>query len=174
MAAHHQLKIARPGATAERARRPLVELGRYWGVVIAWMLCISTLSTDPFSAANTHRYLDPILRYFIPDLTAEQFQLAHWGIRKTAHFVEFFILGLLAYWAFRRGRTPRWRLRWMMQALAFAALYSLLDEAHQAFVPSRSPSLVDSGIDSLGAAISQAVIYGRYAVGSRFAFLTEK
>jgi len=31
-------------------------------------------------------------------------------IRKTAHFVEFFVLGSLLYWRCG-GRPPRWRLR---------------------------------------------------------------
>jgi VanZ family protein len=140
------------------------EILRYWGVVVAWMLFISTLSSDPFSASNTHRYLDPILRYLFPGIASADFAFAHWTIRKAAHFWEFFILGGLTYWACRRGRSPRWRATWMLQALTLAALYSLVDEAHQAFVPSRGPSLIDSGIDSLGAAASQVIIYLRHAL----------
>jgi VanZ family protein len=154
-------------APPSRAR----ELARYWGVVLAWMVFISVLSGDPFSASNTHRYLDPILRYFFPDLTASEFASAHWCIRKSAHFSEYFILGCLTYWACRRGRTPRWRTTWMLQALGLATLYGLVDEAHQAFVPSRSPSLLDSGIDSLGAATSQVLIYLRHLLRTRISLL---
>lgn len=145
----------------------LREIVRYWGVVLAWMLLITALSDDAFSASNTHSYLDPILRYFFPEMTAADFTVAHWTIRKAAHFVEFFVLGCLAYWACRRGRAPRWRRLWMLQAFALAALYSLADEAHQAFIPSRSPSLLDSGIDSLGAATSLAVIYLKHLLSTR-------
>ena len=133
----------------------------YWGVVAAWMVVISTLSTEPFSAANTNRYLDPILRYFFPHLTAAGFALAHFIVRKSAHFIEFFVLGSLIYWACRRGRPPLWRSTWMLQALGLAVLYALADEAHQAFVPNRTASLMDSGIDSLGAAASQLIIFLR-------------
>lgn len=135
------------------------ELVKYWGVVAAWMVVISTLSGEPFSAQNTNRYLDPILRFFFPGLTPPGFVLAHSVIRKTAHFVEFFILGGLGFWAARRGREPRWRLGWMLQAVGLAIGYALLDEAHQALEPNRTASLVDSGIDILGALASQGLIY---------------
>jgi VanZ family protein len=143
----------------------------YWGVVIAWMAVISLLSTEPFSASNTNRYIDPVLRFFFPNLRQADFVFAHAVIRKTAHVTEFFILGSLLYWACRRGRWPRWRAAWMLQALAVAMLYSLVDEFHQAFVPNRTPSLADSGIDSLGVALSQAFVYLRHVTLDRFGLL---
>ena len=147
----------------------LLAMALYWGVVVVWMAIISLFSTEPFSAANTSRYLDPVLRYFFPHITPAQFIFWHFVIRKSAHFVEFFVLGALAYWASRRGRLPPWRAAWMLQALALAVVYSLVDEAHQAFVPSRTPSLYDSGIDSLGAAASQIIIYLRHGLLARLA-----
>jgi len=135
------------------------------------MIIISLLSTEPFSAANTNRYIDPVLRFFFPNMRLADFVFAHTIIRKTAHFSEFFILGSLLYWACRRGRWPRWRATWMLQALTIAILYSLVDEFHQAFVPNRTPSLFDSGVDSLGAAVSQLFIYLRRVALSRFSLL---
>lgn len=130
----------------------------YWAVVGLWLVVISTLSADPFSAQNTHRYIDPILRWLFPELTAAGFALAHTLIRKTAHFVEFFILGLLVFWAIRRGRPPSWRWQWSAQAVAFSALWALVDEFHQSFVLSRTASLWDSAIDTLGALMSQVAL----------------
>ena len=143
----------------------------YWGVVAAWMIIISLLSTEPFSAANTNRYIDPVLRFFFPNMRPADFVFAHTIIRKTAHFSEFFILGSLLFWACRRGRWPRWRATWMLQALIIATVYSLVDEFHQAFVPNRTPSLLDSGVDSLGAGISQLFIYLRHIALNRFSLL---
>lgn len=137
------------------------ELARYWGVAIAWMGVISTLSSDAFSASNTNHYLDPLLRWLFPNVSVERLMVLHTVVRKSAHLAEFFILGLLLFWASRRGQSPRWRARWMVQAVLIAGVYSLLDELHQAFEPHRTPSLADSGIDTLGAAISQVVIYAR-------------
>jgi VanZ family protein len=139
----------------------------YWGIVLSWMVVISFLSSEAFSAENTSRYIDPVLRYFFPRITAAQFVVWHSVIRKSAHFAEFFVLGSLMFWALRRGRSPRWRVSWMLQALGLAVLYSLADELHQALAPSRTPSLFDSGVDSLGAVMSQAVIYLRHLVLTR-------
>lgn len=148
-----------------------VQMIQYWGVVVAWMAVISLFSTEPFSAANTNRYLDPILRFIIPDLSPAGFTFAHTIIRKSAHFSEFFVLGCLAYWAARRGRLPPWQWSWMLQALLLAMLYSLADEAHQMFVPNRTASLTDSGVDSLGAIVSQVVIYFRHLREARLGVL---
>ncbi len=146
---------------------PVFRLAPYWGVVLLWMLLISLFSTEPFSAENTGRYIDPLLRYFFPHITAAGFVLWHTVVRKCAHFTEFFVLGCLTYWALRRGRSPGWRTSWMLQALGLAVLYSLADEAHQAFVPNRTSSFLDSGVDSLGAALSQTFIYLRHALFAR-------
>lgn len=140
---------------------------RYWTPAAGWMLVISTLSGDPFSASNTGRYIDPLLRYLFPGLTPAGFVLAHSIIRKTAHFTEFFILGLLLFSAFRRGRSPWWRLSWSVSATALAASFALLDELHQHWVPTRTGSILDSLIDTSGALTAQLVLYLVFTVRSR-------
>ncbi len=145
---------------------------RYWAPVVIWILVISTMSGDPFSAQNTHRFIDPFLRYLFPAITPEEFRLAHFWIRKAAHFGEFFVLGGLAFVAWRRGRRPSWRPRWALQALALVVLCALGDELHQAFVPTRGPSLIDSGIDSLGGLASQVAIFVWYRVSRRRSVFT--
>ncbi len=159
----HAEEASAPAATSGE-RPTLWALAWYWGVVIMWVAVISMFSSAPFSAANTNRYLDPMLRYLFPSLTPGGFVVAHTIIRKSAHFLEFFVLGCLVYWACRRGREQRWSAAWMYQALALGLVYAVFDEAHQAFVPSRTASLTDSGVDSLGAIASQVVIYVRHVL----------
>ncbi len=153
------MRVVQGAVTTEKAAWS--EILKYWGVVVAWMVVISTLSGEGFSAENTNRYLDPILRYFFPKLTPAGFVLAHSVIRKAAHLTEFFILGALAYWAARRGRAASWQPRWAASAMMVAIVYAVLDEAHQMFVPNRTGSYVDSGIDCLGALLSQIMVYLR-------------
>ena len=128
---------------------------------------ISILSGDAFSASNTSRYIDPLLRWLFPHLSVAQLFFLHAVVRKSAHAAEFFVLGLLLFWAARRGRASRWQLRWTVQSLVIAGVYALLDEVHQAFVPTRTPSLVDSGIDFVGAVGSQVVLYLRHVLTRR-------
>src|SRR5262249_5246825 len=72
--AAHQKPLSTP-------RSSLLQLLGYWGVVGAWMLVISLLSTEPFSAANTSRYIDPLLRYFFPHIGGRDLLYAHFLIR---------------------------------------------------------------------------------------------
>ena len=39
---------------------------------------------------------------------------------------------------------------WFQLTLALVVIYALLDEFHQSFVPSRTPSIYDSAIDVAG------------------------
>lgn len=131
---------------------------RYWTVVVAWMALVSYLSTDAFSAENTNRYLDPFLRWLLPGVTNPELVLAHTVIRKAAHFTEFCILGVLVFWAFRGGRS-QWSRVWVLKALLVSVAYAALDETHQMFTANRTPSLADCGIDALGAAAGQVMLY---------------
>jgi len=65
---------------------------------------------------------------------------------------------LLLYRALR-GRQSGWRWMWGLSALFIAAGYSLLDEVHQAFVVSRTASVYDSLLDSVGAFVALAVLW---------------
>ena len=50
----------------------------------------------------------------------------------------------------------------MLQSMALAVCWALLDEAHQMFVHDQTASLADSGIDSLGALFSQLIVHLRH------------
>ncbi len=137
---------------------------QYWSVVLAWMAVVSYLSTDAFSAENTHRYIDPVLRFLFPGISNATLLAAHTLLRKAAHFLEFAVLSALAYWAFRGGRPILWSRRWMLRAFLLSSFYAAFDEIHQAFTASRTPSPFDSGIDIAGAAAGQLITYWRCAL----------
>jgi VanZ family protein len=84
--------------------------------------------------------------------------LAHTLIRKTAHFLNNTVLGVLAT---RAARRPVWS-----RLLAFGLMAAVFDELHQLFVPGRSCELRDVLIDlggfALGCLLSRlAVRQGR-------------
>jgi VanZ family protein len=134
---------------------------RAWWPALAWAAMIFVMSTDSFSANQTSHFFEPLLRWIYPSLTADQFDIIHHFIRKTAHFVEYFIFFLLLY---RGVRGPRHGWRWSAALVAWliAAGYSALDEVHQIFVPSRGPSPLDSLLDSTGALIALLVLFFLY------------
>ena len=121
-----------------------------WWPAIAWACLIFSLSTDAFSAEHTGSILKPILHWLMPSLSEDGFDAIHHYIRKSAHFTEYFVFCLLLYRGLRGGRKG-WRWPWGLTALFIAAVYSALDEIHQAFVASRTASPYDSLLDSIGA-----------------------
>jgi len=122
-----------------------------------WSVVIFTMSTDTFSPEHTKWFFEPVLRWFIPGLPQSQYEYMHHIIRKCAHFSEYFVYFVLLYRAVR-GHDSGWRWVWGLSALFIAAGYSLLDEFHQAFVPSRGPSIYDSLLDSVGAFVALVVL----------------
>ena len=129
-----------------------------WWPALIWAAVIFCMSTDTFSAAHTETIIEPILRWLKPSLTEEQFHLAHYFIRKSAHFTEYFVFCLLLFRAVRGSRLG-WRWTWGLTALFYAACYSALDEIHQAFVVSRTASAWDSLLDSSGAFAAVGVLW---------------
>ena len=127
----------------------LVTLQR-WLPVVVWATFISWFSTDAFSARSTNSYIDPVLRYLLGDLTPAGFRFFHSIIRKSAHMIEYAILGALTV---RALTTPGARISrpLIVRALVACAVYALLDEAHQTLVPSRTGSGIDVMIDIAGA-----------------------
>jgi VanZ family protein len=129
-----------------------------WLPALCWAAVIFSLSTDAFSADHTGRILRPILFWLMPHLTEQAFVTIHFFVRKTAHFIEYFIFCLLLYRGVRGGQRG-WRWSWALTAVFIAAGYSALDEIHQAFVASRTASPYDSLLDSIGATFAVVALF---------------
>ncbi len=74
----------------------------------------------------------------------------HFALRKLGHFTEYAILALLTARAFRKSSRRLLRERWFWIGLAVVVVYALFDEFRQGFVPSRTASIYDSMIDTVG------------------------
>ncbi len=71
------------------------------------------------------------------------------GLDKLAHFGVYFVLGLLTW---RALSAPRPRTA-ILSAFGAIALFGILDELHQLYVPYREASVFDWSADLLGAAL---------------------
>jgi len=138
-----------PGGTV----RPL--LWR-WGPLVVWMAAISVFSTDTFSAQETSGLLEPVLRWLIPTISAAGVEAVHGAIRKGMHVAEFALLAVLWYRGLAWG-TRGWQPRTALAAFGLSVLCAGLDEGHQAFVATRTASLLDVAWDSVGALCGVAV-----------------
>jgi len=140
---------------------------RYWLPVLLWCALIYGFSTEAGSTRRTSRILRPILRWFNPDISEEAIRRVQFGVRKAAHLAEYAVLALLIWRARRRpAQTDRrpWDWREAGLAFAFAVVFALSDELHQALVPSREAQVSDIFLDSLGAALGLLALraYGRW------------
>ena len=123
---------------------------KYWFPVFLWMCFVFLLSTALFSAQNTSQILGPILRFLFPSISHREIEIVHSVIRKLAHLTEYFISGLLLFRAFRAGSTKPHTWRWVLLSLVVLVALAASDEFHQTFVSTRTPSVVDVGIDTMG------------------------
>jgi VanZ family protein len=98
---------------------------------------------------------------FKPDLTDEQFEKVHYAIRKTGHFVEYAMLGLLLLRALRgeQGFIKLAPAAQFVAVLLLCAFYATTDEFHQRYVRGREASVHDAVLDSCGAAFG-LIVYG--------------
>ena len=124
-------------------------LWRY-GPLIVWAALIFIGSSSILSGSNTSPFLVQPIHWLFPTASESTLQLAHLLIRKAGHLTEYAILAWLAARAFRTSSNELLHRRWFLVALLLVALYSLSDEFHQSFVPSRGASLLDCAIDSIG------------------------
>ena len=89
-------------------------------------------------------------------------RVATFIIRKSAHFLEYMILGIcfgvnVRDWMERRAANLS-RMKMVMIPWALSTVYAVTDEIHQAFVPGRDCALIDVGIDSAGALIGSMLV----------------
>lgn len=102
--------------------------------------------------------------FFLSSLSHPEDQLPAFLLQeisdKILHAVEYGILSLLCYRAFRWAAGPAAARHAVLLAIVTASVYGLTDEVHQAFVPLRDASWQDWLADTVGAALA-AVGVGR-------------
>ncbi len=136
-----------------------------WLCVVAWIAAIQAFASDSFSANETSRFIGPLLRWLFFDADAEWVATVHIAIRKTAHFVEYAILALLALRAFRISLDRP--LVWLAAAsFVLALVVAVVDESRQAAAADRTGALSDVALDMGGAASALAFASAARRFGS--------
>ncbi|HEY5627501.1 MAG TPA: VanZ family protein [Nitrospira sp.] len=107
-------------------------------------------------------YWLPVLLYaalifYLSSLPHPEEQLPDFLLKKVSdkllHFVEYGVLGVFGYRAFRWAAGPAAARHAILLAILAASLYGVSDEIHQAFVPFRESSWLDWVADTIGGAI---------------------
>lgn len=126
------------------------------GCVLVWMSVIFFLSnrSATYSREDSYHVAKFIGEIFVPNFeklsAAQQKDFVikiQYPLRKTAHFVEYLILGALLSGAFWKQRN---HLKDTILALGCGVLFAISDEFHQTFIPGRVGHFCDILIDSAG------------------------
>jgi len=138
-----------------------------WIPALLWTALVLGFSSGDFSAENTGSLLAPLLIWLFPWITPDQIGAIHALIRKTAHVTEYGILSMLWFRTLTRGAGLREPMGvWL--ALVISVATAIVDESHQATIPSRTGNAADVVLDSFGAlaGLLPAVLGWRWAVGA--------
>lgn len=138
----------------------------YLVLSITCMLLIFCLSAQPSYESQQESY---DVGYFIGELFHPDFdeyteveklefakKIDH-PVRKTAHFIEYLVLGFLISGAYIT-RNKRSKLHFFV-SWCVAVFYAATDEIHQLFVPGRSGQISDVVLDSCGALVGVLLYY---------------
>ena len=128
------------------------------------VLMITLESTATMSADNTSRWLYPLWVKLFGAISPAHWAEIHHLIRKTGHFVGYGSVSLTFFYGWRqtfhhlaiRGWVL-WR-RASVLAVLCTLLIASLDEFHQSFLPTRTSSPLDVGIDLCGAITAQLLL----------------
>jgi VanZ family protein len=133
-----------------RPRRAVIA----WLCVVIWAGVIWRLGGDDFSATSTSSTLFEWLRVVFEKVDPRTRYRIIVGIRKSAHFIEYAVLALLTFRAAMISGVRHQMATAAWVALFLVATLASLDEARQAFSPTRTGSPYDVLIDLFGGAVA--------------------
>lgn len=115
-----------------------------FNILFIW---VNSMLPSEVSAAFS-RLVGRIIDFLLPGSGNPNAGQGHGILRKIAHLMEFFCLGMLLTWLVRMLRHKKWE-HYVFPLLAGVAVASV-DETIQYFVPGRGPGILDVCIDSTG------------------------
>ncbi len=135
-------------------------------LLVLWITVIFVMSSQPAAESSKTsskfviKIIDVIYRDFENFSAKRQANITNiitLLVRKSAHFLEYFILGLLSAGVATTYKDKKHSLNFVWAAL-FCVVYAISDELHQYFVPGRACRLLDVCIDSMGSIFAVAFI----------------
>lgn len=139
----------------------------YSVLVVLWQIvifCFSAQNAD-MSSNLSGGLTQKILRFLFTSLSdAKILELSEqlsFAVRKSAHFIIYFILGILMCLAVSKSKKFADKILSVKvkYSFLFCVLYAITDEIHQFFVPGRSMRLFDVFVDSTGSIFGILIIF---------------
>ena len=111
-------------------------------LLIIWMIIIFIMSSFDADASSSQSGL--IVNFISSIFNIKNIELLSFIVRKLAHFMEYFILGILFVRVIINYNKK------IYLAYIFGIMYACLDEFHQLFVSGRSGQIFDIFVDCTG------------------------
>lgn len=138
----------------------------WWLFIILWcgMIFYQSSMTAPLSDKQSMLIVTAINRVFSVLAGKEMVVISNHLVRKSAHFTEYLVLGILLFNGFFSGKA-------MLKAVAYSLVagicYAVSDEFHQYFVPGRTMRAFDVMIDGLGVFFGAGLMFLSVAIRYR-------
>ena len=134
-----------------------------WLPVLFCMAVIAAESQPLFGADHTTGPLRHMFESLFGPISEDHWDIFHFLIRKSGHFIGYGILSLAWLRAFRLTfRFPGYPFRSWIQPHGLAMVGTLLvassDEIHQTFLPNRTGTFHDVVTDCCGGLLLQAIV----------------
>ena len=142
--------------TKENSQRFSPKLAFLWPVLLMVIIFTFSAFSAEKSDAQSGFWVNIVTSVF-PTVT--DIDLTTTIIRKTAHFIEYALLGFLLARAYFKNFKKTQDFRMVLFSVLTATAYSITDEIHQAFVPGRSCEFRDICIDSIGATLGACICF---------------
>ena len=134
-------------------------------LTISWMVLIflfsnqKSVSSDKVSESFINSTIVKVYKVFKPNATPDEVNkiVSFWNgpVRKLAHFMEYFVLGILVFLTFKEFNYNN-----IFVMILICFLYAYSDEFHQLFVLGRSGKFADVLLDLLGS-ISSIILFNK-------------
>jgi VanZ family protein len=126
-------------------------------LAVAWLLLIFALSHEPAGESSAR---SAVIVDAVAGLAPFASEFLTFLVRKSAHIVAFFTLGVLVY---NVVRSYKLQAKYVIAiSIACVLAYAIFDEVHQLFVPGRSGEVRDVLLDTAAGAIGVCVFYLAY------------
>jgi lipopolysaccharide/colanic/teichoic acid biosynthesis glycosyltransferase/VanZ family protein len=125
---------------------------KYWLPPILWMAFFFPVGNRVLGSSITYEISTAVFRWLFPHASEAAVGVFYIIFRKSLHFIEYGVLAYLLYRAFRGPDGRKWVPSWALRAGIVSVAYGFLDEYLQSFVPNRTGSPIDWGVDIAGIA----------------------
>lgn len=141
------------------------------GILIIWMIVIFMLSND--SGTQSSQKSDTLAVMIVEKInlitgnklstnSKEYIENMIFFVRKSAHFIEYFILGIFTFNVLKDYKKIKYSI--ILLGILFCFIYATSDEIHQLFIVGRSCKYLDILIDTVGSSSGILTYYYFYKI----------